>query len=146
MFAGVMVGFVSGATLAGIYSPKLGIDKSILVGLVFSTIGGAVMLALWLADISHWAAIIFPMACVMFGMGILRPNSIAGSMAGFRHVSGTASALVGFLQMAVGATAGLFLTLLPYSQADLMPILIATYTALGLMIFAFMRAKPTKTR
>ena len=146
MFAGVMLGFVSGATLAGIYSPKLGIDKSILLGLVFSTIGGAVMLVLWLVGISHWAAIILPMACVMFGMGILRPNSIAGSMASFRHVAGSASALIGFFQMAAGATAGLLLLLLPYHPGDVMPILVATYPALSLLIFGLMRAKPTKTR
>jgi MFS transporter, DHA1 family, multidrug resistance protein len=146
MFAGVMLGFVSGATLAGIYSPKLGIDKSILLGLVFSTIGGALMLVLWVIGISHWAAIILPMACVMFGMGILRPNSIAGSMAGFRHVAGSASALIGFFQMTAGATAGLLLLLLPYHPGDVMPILVATYPALSLLVFGLMRTEPTKTR
>jgi DHA1 family bicyclomycin/chloramphenicol resistance-like MFS transporter len=146
MFAGVMLGFVCGATLAGIFSPKLGIDKSILLGLVISTTGGSAMLALWLAGISHWAAIILPMACVMFGMGILRPNSIAGAMAGFRHVAGAASALIGFFQMAAGATAGLLLLLLPYQPGDVMPILVAIYPALSLFIFTFMRSAAAKAR
>ena len=145
MFAGVMLGFVSGATLAGVYSPKLGIDKSILLGLMFSATGGGVMLALCLLGVSHWAAIIMPMTGVMFGMGILRPNSIAGSMAMFRHVAGVASALIGFLQMAAGATAGLFLVLLPYHPGDVMPILVAAYPALSLVIFTFMRASAAKS-
>ena len=146
MFAGVMLGFVAGATLAGIYSPKLGIDKSILLGLVLATIGGAMMLVLWLVGISHWAAIILPMTGLMFGMGILRPNSIAGSMASFRHVAGSASALIGFFQMAAGATAGLLLLLLPYHPGDVMPILVAVYPGLSLLIFVLLRAKPAEMR
>jgi len=104
------------------------------------------MLVLWLVGISHWAAIVLPMACVMFGMGILRPNSIAGSMASFRHVAGSASALIGFFQMAAGATAGLLLLLLPYHPGDVMPILVVGYPGLSLLIFGLMRAKPAETR
>lgn len=141
MFGGVMIGFVSGATLAGAFSPKLGLDRSILIGLIASTAGGWTMFVLWLAGAHHWAAIILPMCCVMFGMGILRPNSIAGAMAPFRDRAGAASALIGFLQMAAGATAGAFLLLLPFPPEDLMPPLIALYPTLSLSIFVAMRAQ-----
>lgn len=143
MFGGVMLGFVAGATLSGMFSPKLGLDRSILVGIAASTLGGWAMCALWLAGLEHWAAIILPMCVVMFGMGILRPNSIAGAMAPFRDMAGSASALIGFLQMAAGATAGLLLVLLPYPPGDMMPPLIAIYPTLSLLAFAGMRARST---
>jgi DHA1 family bicyclomycin/chloramphenicol resistance-like MFS transporter len=141
MFGSVMLGFVSGASLSGILSPKLGLDRTIFTGLAASTIGGWLMLVLWLWGISHWAVIIGPMALVMFGIGILRPNSIAGSMAPFRESAGAASALIGFLQMAAGATAGVFLFLLPYQPGDMMPLLIAIYPTISLLVFIAMRAR-----
>lgn len=139
MFGGVMLGFVSGATLSGAFSPKLGLDRSILLGLIASSLGGCAMAALWLMGVEHWAAIILPMCCVMFGMGILRPNSIAGAMAPFRDMAGAASALIGFLQMAAGATAGAFLLLLPFAPGDVMPPLVALYPTLSLIVFFLTR-------
>lgn len=141
MFGGVMLGFVSGATLASAYSPKFGLDKSILFGLIACAGGGWLMALLWLIGVDHWAAIILPMAVVMFGMGILRPNSIAGAMAPFRDMAGAASALIGFLQMAAGATAGLFLFLLPFTPGQLLPPLVALYPTLSLFIFIMMRRR-----
>ena len=142
MFGGVMIGFVSGASLSGVFSPRFGLDRSILIGIVMSVIGGCAMFALWLGDVRHWAAIIVPMGVVMFGMGILRPNSIAGAMLPFRATGGAASALIGFLQMAAGATAGLFLLVLPYPPRDTMPVLVAIYPSISLLVFALMRASP----
>lgn len=148
MFGGVMLGFVSGATLASAYSPKLGLDRSILIGLFASVVGGMAMFGLWLVGVRHWAAIILPMCCVMFGMGILRPNSIAGAMAPFREMAGAASALIGFLQMAAGATAGALLLLLPFPPGDVMPPLVALYPMISLCVFAAMRMrrKPAEAR
>ena len=118
---------------------KLGLDRSILLGLIASSLGGCAMAALWLMGVEHWAAIILPMCCVMFGMGILRPNSIAGAMAPFRDMAGAASALIGFLQMAAGATAGAFLLLLPFAPGDVMPPLVALYPTLSLIVFFLTR-------
>ncbi len=140
MFGGVMLGFVSGATLSGVFSPRLGLDRAIMVGLLACTAGGWTMFALWLGGAAHWTAIILPMACVMFGMGILRPNSIAGAMGPFRDMAVAASALIGFLQMAAGATAGLLLLALPFAPRDMMPCLIAVYPTASLLIFIAVRA------
>ncbi len=141
MFGGVMLGFVSGATLAGAFSPKLGLDKSIFVGLCACVTGGWTMCGLWLAGVEHWAAIIAPMCCVMFGMGILRPNSIAGAMAPFRDMAGAASAMIGFLQMAAGAATGVLLLLTPFGPGDMMPPLVALYPTLSLIVFLGMRIR-----
>ncbi len=141
MFAGVMLGFVFGATLSGKFSPRLGLEKSILIGIIASTAGGWLMALAWLANLNHWGGVIVPMACVMFGMGILRPNSIAGAIAPFRQMAGAASALIGFLQMSAGATAGLFLLLLPFQPSNLMPPLIALYPTLSLISFLAMRMR-----
>ena len=142
MFGGVMLGFVAGASLSGVFSPRLGLDRAILLGVVAASAGGLLMAALWSAAVVHWAAIIGPMAIVMFGMGILRPNSIAGAMGPFRAFAGAASALIGFLQMAAGATAGALLFFLPYAPRDMLPVLVAVYPTMSLFVFIVMRGFP----
>jgi len=141
MFAGVMIGLVTGATLSTRFSPQFGLQKSMLVGIIASTLGGWAMAISWLIDANHWMAIILPMTVVMFGMGILRPNSIAGAISPFRDMAGSASALIGFLQMSAGATAGLIILIAPYPPSQLMPTLVALYPSLGLLAFLLMRIR-----
>ena len=69
--------------------------------------GGFGLMAGALLGLHHVAALVGPMAVVMLGTGIMRPNSITGAMAPFRDRAGAASALVGFLQMGGGVLAGL---------------------------------------
>ena len=141
MFGGVMIGLVVGATLSARLSPRLGLQNSILVGIIASTSGGWAMAIAWLIDANHWTAIILPMTVVMFGMGILRPNSIAGAISPFRDMAGSASALIGFLQMSAGVTAGLIILIVPYPPGQLMPILVALYPSFGLLAFLLMRIR-----
>ena len=141
MFGGVMIGLVTGATLSTRFSPQFGLQKSMLAGIIASTLGGWAMAISWLIDANHWMAIILPMTVVMFGMGILRPNSIAGAISPFRDMAGSASALIGFLQMSAGAMAGLIILVVPYPPSQLMPILVAFYPSLGLLAFLLMRIR-----
>jgi DHA1 family bicyclomycin/chloramphenicol resistance-like MFS transporter len=52
-------------------------------------------------------AVVGPMVCYMIGMGIVMPNAQAGALGPFAHMAGAASALMGFLQMAIAALTGI---------------------------------------
>ena len=62
-----------------------------------------IMVALALAGIRGWAAIVAPQFVFMFGTALIMPNAIAGALAPFPHIAGAASALFGFTQQVCGA-------------------------------------------
>ncbi len=51
------------------------------------------------------ATIFFPQLLIGFGNGLLLPTAVAGAISIRPHVAGTASGLIGFIQMAIGAVA-----------------------------------------
>jgi DHA1 family bicyclomycin/chloramphenicol resistance-like MFS transporter len=79
-------------------------------------IGGSVSLAAGVAMVvlgsmatgESWGplAVVAPMVFYMIGTGIVMPNAQAGALAPFAQMAGAASALMGFLQMAIAALVG----------------------------------------
>ena len=61
------------------------------------------MLAFSLVHIVTVASVLGPMALWTMGIGISLPNSMAGALSPFPRIAGSASALMGFMQMGVGA-------------------------------------------
>lgn len=103
-FAGtVMVVFAAGM-LATKLAPRLGLDRSIQVGLVAAASGSAAIL---LASIFHPAFLPFLAAVCVFllGMGIANPLGTAQALSPFGEKAGAASALLGFWQMMSAAIA-----------------------------------------
>lgn len=95
-----VVGFAVGSFSAGRVTPKIGIDRTIILGLCVLVAAALVMFG-W----AHWgtlslASVIAPMNFVVLGMGLVFPNSTAGALSIHPEIAGTASALLGFLQMA----------------------------------------------
>lgn len=105
-FALVMVGHILGSMLSGRLAIRLGIDRVLLLGLACSLLGGASMVALAWRGPMHVAAVVGPMAVVMFGNGMVIPTSTAGAILPFPRMAGAASALLGFLQMTAGSLSG----------------------------------------
>ena len=68
---------------------------------------GRVLLAgLALARVHTLAAILAPVALFLFATGLNLPCAMAGAIGPFPRLAGTASALMGFMQMASGAAVG----------------------------------------
>jgi MFS transporter, DHA1 family, multidrug resistance protein len=110
VFAVVVIGYIAGTQIAARLTLRLGIARMISIGGIVSLAGGSAMVALApLAAGSPWAvaAIMLPMACYTMGTGIVMPNAQAGALGPFAHMAGAASALMGFLQMAIAALTGI---------------------------------------
>jgi DHA1 family bicyclomycin/chloramphenicol resistance-like MFS transporter len=110
IFAIVVIGYITGTQIAGRLTMRLGIARMVWLGGSVSLVAGGVMAVLApLAAGSSWAlaAIAAPMACYTMGAGIVMPNGQAGALAPFAHMAGAASALMGFLQMAIAALVGI---------------------------------------
>ncbi len=105
VYGGVTAGFGGGAYLAARVTPRLGIDRTILTGAILSLAASAALAAFGETGV---AGIVLPMVAVGLGSGLVMPNSQAGAIAPFPTRAGAASAMVGFMQMAVAAGGGVF--------------------------------------
>lgn len=107
-YIALSLAFMVGNMTAARVSPRLGIDRMILLGggsALVSTVGGVVIALLWSASTgSPW--LLFVVGSVMaFGNGLSLSNAQAGAMAVDPRMAGAAAGIAGFLQMLCGALA-----------------------------------------
>lgn len=106
-FGVVVFGYMVGSFLSGRLTQRLGMARMIVLGLWVGNGGGLLGLALTLAGVDTVPAIVGPVALVMVGAGLVLPNAMAGAIAPYGEMAGTASALLGFIQMLLAALAGM---------------------------------------
>lgn len=105
-FAAAVLGYMAGTLLAGRLTARLGIDRLILAGAVIGAAAAGVMAAAAWLGWASLATVVGPMAVAMVGIGLVMPNATAGAIAPFPRMAGTASALMGFMQMGLAAVLG----------------------------------------
>jgi DHA1 family bicyclomycin/chloramphenicol resistance-like MFS transporter len=101
-FGFVVMGYMTGAFLSG----RIKSESMLGAGVITCCLAGAVMAGLVLAGVDHFMAVVGPMALYMIGTGIVLPRSQAWALMPFPGIAGRASAVLGFLQMTMGALAG----------------------------------------
>lgn len=111
LFGLAISGYLSGATLCRKLLPLLGIERCLRLAAVISSTSGLSMLGLALAGIIHPAAILVPMFCYLLAHGLIVPCAQSGAVAWFPHKAGTATALMGMIQMALASSVGVFIGL-----------------------------------
>ncbi len=102
-FAAVSVAFAFGNWIAGRYAMRLGTMLLLSIGVWTCTLGALLAAALMLALPAHLLSFFLPMAVVATGNGMTQPSSIAAALSARPQLAGTASALVGAMQMGFGA-------------------------------------------
>ncbi|MBL8807096.1 MAG: multidrug effflux MFS transporter [Rhodospirillales bacterium] len=111
-FALCVAGYFIGAQLAARLTLRLGIDRMLAIAAVIKCAGAGTMFAVALAGlvgpgIPGATVLVAPMAVYMIGFGIGMPNGQGGALAPYPHMAGSASALMGFQQMAWAAAVGI---------------------------------------
>ena len=106
LFGITVLGYVIGTMGAGRLSRKLSIDRMLEYGTPLALASGSAMLALALAGVQNVAALLVPMFFYLIAAGINLPNAMAGAISPFPKMAGMASALMGFIQMSLGAGVG----------------------------------------
>ncbi|MGC2855092.1 multidrug effflux MFS transporter [Novispirillum sp. DQ9] len=102
-FISISLSFMAGNMVSARLSPRLGIDRMVLLGGICALSGAAVALGLALAHVWVPLALFAPTMLVAFGNGLSLNNAQAGAMAVDDRLVGAAAGLTGFLQMATGA-------------------------------------------
>lgn len=110
-FAAVVAGYMIGAFSSARLTMTLGISRVLRIGTALASLSGIAVAALALSG-AGVAGVLMPMAVYFFACALVIPNATAGAIGPFPTKAGAVSALLGFLQMGLGATAGFTVGLL----------------------------------
>jgi DHA1 family bicyclomycin/chloramphenicol resistance-like MFS transporter len=127
-----MASYMLGNAIAARFAHRLGSLRLLLYGRALAFCGAA-MLALWagLAELSVWTLFV-PIALAEIGDGMSQPAVMAAGLSLQPRLAGTASGLMGFLQMASAALGSFIIALLPYDNAFGLAAVFGGFVALGL--------------
>jgi MFS transporter, DHA1 family, multidrug resistance protein len=138
-----MAGYIIGNAGAVRLAVRLSSTRLFIVGLVVSLASGA-LLARWSlgGGLSAWALFV-PMALSSIGNGLSQPAGIAAGLSVYPRIAGTASGLLGSMQMAIAALGTLLVGQLPRGSALWMVVVVGGCLALALVCGLFaVRASP----
>jgi MFS transporter, DHA1 family, multidrug resistance protein len=107
VFGMVMIGNILGYIVSGQVVMRLGLDRTLQLGVVGVAIAGVLLAALAFGGVVHIAALVAPMALYMFCFALSAPQAIAGALTPFPRAAGAASSLMGFVQSVSTAAVGM---------------------------------------
>ena len=128
-----MAAYILGSAIAARLTVRFGIAAMFVAGLAVS-LGSGVLLALWVLwfGLGAWAMFI-PMALSSIGNGMSQPAAMAAGLSVYPRLAGTASGLMGFLQMSAAALGTVAVGLLPQGGGLWMIAVVGAALALALL-------------
>lgn len=129
-FGLVVAGYITGTQIAGRLVGRLGADRLIGHGGWLGAIAGLLMVAFdrWLSP--HPLIVLAPMFFVTMSVGLVMPNAAARALAPYPKMAGSASSLMGFLQMGLAALVGILVGHGVESNPSVLPMTVAVCTVL----------------
>lgn len=103
IFLSTVVGYMAGSALSARISNRYPSELTMLAGTATCLASAASM---WLGNTLLPASVLvlmLPMAVYSIGMGLVLPHAMAMALAPFPHIAGTASSLLGFIQMSLSS-------------------------------------------
>lgn len=128
-------GYFLGAWAARYGVDRFGVPRLVLAGALSSSIGSLLLLGVILAGWIAVTPLILPMMLMTLGIGLSMPGAMAGAMAPFPRIAGTASSLLGFLQMGAGTVGTFWASLMGDMPALALGVIPVTFTLTGLAIY-----------
>ncbi len=127
-----MAAYMLGNAAAARFALRLGTRKMIILGRMIA-FGAATAMVLWyfFAGLGLWVLFV-PIALSSIGDGLSQPSALAAGLSIHPRLAGTASGLMGFLQMAVAAFGTFIVALLPNPIAVSMIAVVGGFIALAL--------------
>jgi DHA1 family bicyclomycin/chloramphenicol resistance-like MFS transporter len=132
-----IAGYMAGSWVASRITDRIGVDRMVPIGVSIVGVGGALFLVLGLWGFLSIYSLFGPLMLMAFGMAILFPSTLAGSVSVFPRVAGAASALYGFIQMLTAAVTITIVGLL--SDGTHMPMVwVVSVTMIGAFVVAML--------
>jgi DHA1 family bicyclomycin/chloramphenicol resistance-like MFS transporter len=143
-FGFIAVGLVGASQVSGRLVGRVPPVRLLAAGLIASVIGGVGLLVAVTAGLGL-VAVLPALFLVVASMGFINPNATALALSGRPQTAGSASALLGVLQMVIAAVTAPMVGIAGAGTALPMALLIATASVAALLIFVFL-ARPSAAR
>ncbi len=130
----IAANYLLGGIVVNQFADRLGMKKLLIIGALLLISGGLLMCLENFYQHATVAAVMFPAAVYVIGARIVIPNAIASAMQEVRHLNGSSSALIGFIQM-FGASLISF-AIASFDNSSSLPLAIFM-TILGVMTLVF---------
>lgn len=105
IFLTTVLGYIAGSALSARLSAHHRSEGIMLAGAILGLVAASVMLCGHLLLPRSVLALALPTALYSTALGLVLPHAMTIALRPFTHIAGTASALLGFIQMALSATA-----------------------------------------
>lgn len=102
-FLSVSFSFIAGGYLSTRLARVFSLDQTILLGNCLAIFGACLLLGLALSSKLSFASLFLPMAVIIFGRGLSQPNAQLAAISSTAGSAGTASGVMGFIQLFIGA-------------------------------------------
>ena len=137
-FVIVACGYIVGNFMTARLSPRYGINRIIIAGIVTMCTGAALGIALLLYMPHGGPPVLFlPQFVLSISSGLMLPNAIAGAVSVRPEAAGTASGLTGFLQQGTGAIAAQVMSYLVADATSAMPVALAIFGIAIVTVISF---------
>jgi DHA1 family bicyclomycin/chloramphenicol resistance-like MFS transporter len=137
-FLAVVAGYLTGTFIAGKLASRLGVDRLIGFGAVGITLAAGVLASFAWAGVENVVTVVAPMSFVFASIGFILPTGMAGAVGPFPTMAGSASSLLGFVQLSTGAAVGAVVGRFHDGTSRPMATAIAVMAALTLIVFLTM--------
>lgn len=144
-YAVASCGFLSGTLIAQRIGSRVGINGVLKRGTTLAVISGLTMLLPALFDLHNLWLTTISQICYMVGVGMVMPQAMAGALAPFSKMAGTASSLLGFTQSLIAASVGMLVGHYHSGTPTTMALSIALMGSLSLLSF-WLLVKPAITK
>jgi DHA1 family bicyclomycin/chloramphenicol resistance-like MFS transporter len=136
LFVLISLGYMAGSFFAARMSVRMGPERMLVLGTLMGLGGTVLMVALTaLFGAGQWS-LFLPMALAAAGNGVGNPNGVAAAISVDPRAAGTASGLLGALQMGVGAIATVMVGAVQGSSALPMTLILLGFAIASLMTLA----------
>jgi MFS transporter, DHA1 family, multidrug resistance protein len=129
-----VVGLMAGAALNSRLVLRFGSDALLRIGVTTAALSGIALVVVAAAGLGGLPGLVVPIFCFMTSLSFVGANAMAGALSSFPHMAGTASALAGTIQFAVGALSGAAVGALHDGTALPMGIVIAVAGVASLLL------------
>ena len=138
-----VLGLIFGGIINSRLLPKLGSDRLLVLGTIWAMAAG--VLLLFVTATSFGGLPLIALCCFLYmpAVNIVGSNAIAGALADYPHMAGTASALIGTTQFGTGALIGALVAVLHDGTAAPMGAAIAAMGTSAFVIRALLIRRPT---
>jgi len=104
LFAAIVFSFTLGTLTSGRLTLRLGIERMVLIGALIGVTAGIAQAGLAWTGHTSLLSLLIPQGVYMISLGFVLPNALAGAIGPYPTRAGTASALVGFIQLTLAAS------------------------------------------